>query len=169
MNCLPYSFGTLPPNPPPLNLISHSPNYLLLRSFQKNWTRNSLIHISCYRPVFDLVAGDHYFEWRVPGNPNPVCSFLLVCAPSITVTKPIVYSAPSANFTGTSCFLFCNIPPIELPTYIEEAILSIGADFDSDISPFVDTLQEFLDDFHRPLSPPIIPLPLQLSPLGPQQ
>src|SRR5258708_28641932 len=67
-----YSYSALPPNPPTLNLTSHSPNYLLLRSLQKNWTYRSLIHIPIYHPAIGLVAGDHYFEWRVTANPAPV-------------------------------------------------------------------------------------------------
>ena len=169
MSHLPYTFGNLPPNPPPLNLLSLSPNYLLLYSFQKNWTHHSLIHISCYCPLFNLIAGDHYFKWRVSGNPNPVCSLLLVCSPSIALSHPIVYSTPSTHFKGISGFIFCNLPPDDLPLHLEESILEVGADTNTNISPLVDILNSFLDNFHRPISPPSIPLPLHSSPLGPYQ
>jgi hypothetical protein len=56
---------------PPLNLTTHLTNYLLLRSFQKNFSKDALTHIPVYRPAFNntLVAGDHYFEFRVLSGP----------------------------------------------------------------------------------------------------
>ena len=54
---------------PPLDLDRHLPNYLLVRSFQKNWSLGALVHIPVPRPALrDIAASDHYFEWRVPST-----------------------------------------------------------------------------------------------------
>jgi hypothetical protein len=76
---------------PPLNLTSHLTNYLLLRSFQLNFSKDTLTHIPVYRPAFNntLVAGDHHFEFRVPGIPYPVISVTFYCSPNITIPIPL--------------------------------------------------------------------------------
>src|SRR5258708_36396194 len=90
-----YSYSALPPNPPLLNLTSHSPNYYLLRSLQKNWTYRSLIHIPICRPALGLVAGDHYFEWRVSGTYNLDLLFQLFSTITLAFTVFPLYFANS--------------------------------------------------------------------------
>src|SRR5258708_6819921 len=148
-----YCYNKLPPNPPLLNLTTHAPNYLLLRSLQKNCTYRSLIHIPIYRPAISLVAGDHYFEWRIPANLAPVCTVTFFCTPAIHTTTPICFYHISDQFDRICCYILCCSPPDTLPLSIEEAILCIGVDTDTDISVFVDTLNDFLTDYYRPISP----------------
>jgi hypothetical protein len=49
-----------PASLPPLNLTTYLNNYLLLRSFQLNFSKGTLTHLSVYHPAFNntLVAGD---------------------------------------------------------------------------------------------------------------
>ena len=157
-----YSYSELPPNPPLLNLTTHAPNYLL-RSLQKNWTYRSLIHIPIYRPALGLVAGDHYFEWRITANPAPVCTVTIFCSPAIHTDTPICYFHPSDQFKGTCCYILCCTPPDSLPDSIEGAILCVGVDTNTDISPFVDTLNNFLLDYYRPISPVLPPSSLVID------
>jgi hypothetical protein len=89
----PFSLVT-PLSIPPLNLETHLPNYLLLRSFQLNFSKDALTHLPVYHPGFNntLVAGDHYFEFRVPGIPYPVISLTFYCSPNITLPLPLTTS-----------------------------------------------------------------------------
>ena len=74
-----------PSAPPLLDLKDNLNNYLLFRSFQKNFSDLALTHIPVYRPGFNgsLVAGDHYFDFRVKGIPYPVISITFYISPSI--------------------------------------------------------------------------------------
>src|ERR1700675_613328 len=98
MSCFRATQGTLPPNPPILNLDSHLQNYQLLRSFTKNWSVENVIHYPNYRPAAGIVAGNHYFECFTPAFPLPVLCVTFVCCPAITATLPIFFSLLPERF-----------------------------------------------------------------------
>src|SRR6201992_2688732 len=69
---------------PPIDLDHHLPNYLLVCSFQKNWSLGVFVHIPVSCPALKvLAAGNHFFEWCIPGNPYLVISVLFACCSSL--------------------------------------------------------------------------------------
>src|SRR5258708_17691817 len=79
------------------------------------------------------------------------------CSPAIHTDIPICYYHSSDQFKGTCCYIICCTPPDTLPDSIEEAILCVGVDTNTNISPFVDTLNDFLLDYYQPISPVLPP------------
>jgi hypothetical protein len=106
---------------PPLNLTSQLTNYSLLRSFQLNFSKDTLTHLPVYRPAFNntLVAGDHYFEFRVPGIPYPVISVTFYCSPNITIPIPLVTSCSGLCSRQEVHYFFHSIPEF-VPSAVEE-------------------------------------------------
>src|SRR5579864_7514975 len=87
MSFQPSSYNPLPLPVPPIDHTSHINNYCLLRSFQKNWSLDSLVHLNVPRPALNqLAAGEHYFEWRTAGNPFPVVSICFITC--VRVVRP---------------------------------------------------------------------------------
>jgi hypothetical protein len=151
------TFGILPPNPPPLDLKTYLPNYLFLRSLQRNWSLNGLVHLPVSRPCFEgkLAGGEHYFEQRVPGHPFPVISICFFVSLAINIEHPIIYSSPSTHFTGTSIFVFFHSIPDVLPLEVEDLIISTSEKFDVDLRDFITFLDFFCEDYHCSISPPL--------------
>jgi hypothetical protein len=144
---------------PPLNLTTHLNNYLLLRSFQKNFSKDALTHIPVYRPAFNntLVAGDHYFEFRVPGIPYPVISVTFYCSPNITIPLPLVATCSGIRARQEIHCFFHSIPRY-IPAAVDEHILAYSASSGHNLIPLCITLDSFFESFHRPISPPSSPV-----------
>src|SRR6201992_3085713 len=88
---------------PPMDLDRHLPNYLLVRSFQKNWSLGAFIHVPVSCPALrDLAAGDHYFKWRIPGNTYLVISVLFACCPAYDSPNPVYTAHQPPRFKGLS-------------------------------------------------------------------
>src|SRR5579864_4681392 len=97
-----HTFNPLPVPTPPIDHTAHINNYYLLRSFQKNWSLDSLVHLSVPRHAFNqLAAGEHYFEWRVAGNPFPIVSVCFIACPALESATPITYSHLATRFKGS--------------------------------------------------------------------
>ena len=159
-----YITGVLPANPPPLDLTAFINNYYLLRSFQKNWSSRELLHITVPRPALrDIAAGEHYFEWRIPGNPKPVVAVTLFACPAINSSNPFCFSNTSPRFDRKSIYVFYHTIPSYIPIFVEDELLQLGNKISSDLSDFLRFLDLFVEDFYRPTSPittqpPTIPL-----------
>jgi hypothetical protein len=151
----------LPTSLPPLDLHTYINNYLLIRSFQRNWTQPSVHHFHLSRPAFDdIAAGEHYFEYYISGRTQPIASVLFLATPAIEAYDPLTYSHSASRFSGISLYVIYHSIPNFLPSYIEEKIRQIGLIFRADTQPFIQFLDDFIDDFHRPVTPPNIPSPL---------
>jgi hypothetical protein len=106
--------------PPPIGLQEqlrqNRTAYFNYRSFQQNWTVNSIIHVPLYRPGgSSIIAGEHYFEWRPAGSTLPVVSVCFVIA-------PIHLKFPSSRFDGTSILICSHWVPKELPHFVYKEI-----------------------------------------------
>jgi DNA-binding XRE family transcriptional regulator len=156
--------------PPPgrlqLNLREYISNYYLYRSFEKNWSTGSVIHVPVPRFAFgDIVAGEHYFEFRVDGNPNPVWSLCFSLCPAFDFPKPLTYSCQSSLFNGTSSYILWSTVPTELPNHIYSIVETLKLNHDTrDLGDSFWILDLFLKDFHRPTSP-TLPTKSATSPL----
>jgi hypothetical protein len=147
----PTSFGVLPPILHPFDFQHHLHHYLLTRSYQQNWSVDSILHYPVSRPFGPIPAGEHHFEWRVPGNPYPVLTVSFIISPIFTTSFPITYSN---TCRGIKClYLLGNTIHPLLPNVIRNEILEVGAETDIDISPFEALLEDFLLAFYRPVSP----------------
>jgi hypothetical protein len=145
---------------PLLNLTTHLTNYLLLRSFQLNFSKEALTHLPVYRPAFNktLVAGDHYFKFRVPGIPYPVISVTFYCSPNITIPIPLVTSCSGLCCRQEIHCFFHSIPEF-IPSAVEEYILAYSASSGHNLIPLLYALDTFFESYHRPISP--LPSPTQ--------
>jgi hypothetical protein len=148
-----------PLSAPPLNLTTHLTNYLLLRSFQLNFSQDGLTHLPVYRPAFEntLVAGDHYFEYRVKGIPYPVISLTFYCSPNITLPLPLTSSCGGSTCAKKEIHCFYHTIPDTLPSAVEDLILDYAQDFGYNLVPFIIVLDSFIESFQRPVSPPSSP------------
>src|SRR5579864_685062 len=156
-----HTFNPLPIPTPPIDHTAHINNYYLLRSFQKNWSLDSLVHLSVPRHAFNqLAAGEHYFEWRVAGNPFPIVSVCFIACPALEGPTPITYSHLASRFKGLSLYVIYHTIPDYLPCFIEDAIHELGDSLDIPTSPFITFLDEFINDFYCPISPIQPPKPL---------
>jgi hypothetical protein len=144
---------------PPLDLTTHLNNYLLLRSFQKNFSKEALTHIPVYRPAFNntLVAGDHYFEFRVPGIPYPVISVTFYCSPNITIPLPLTTTCSGIRARQEIHCFFHSIPRY-IPAAVDEHILAYSASSGHNLIPLCIALDSFFESFHPPISPPTSPI-----------
>jgi hypothetical protein len=151
---------------PPLNLTTHLNNYLLLRSFQKNFSKDALTHIPVYRPAFNntLVAGDHYFEFRVPGIPYPVISVMFYCSPNITIPIPLTTSCSGLRARQEVHCFFHSIPEF-VPSAVEEHILAYSASSGHNLIPLLYALDTFFASYHRAITPPSSPIQQHTPPL----
>src|SRR5258708_3355175 len=89
----PTSFNPPPPNSPHLNLELNLANYLLVRSFSKNWLLNGLVHIPIPHHTPTYIAGEHYFNYHVPDHPHPIIFIPLLLPLVLTISSPVI-SAP---------------------------------------------------------------------------
>ena len=143
---------------PPLDLDRHLPNYLLVRSFQKNWSLGALVHVPVSRPALrDIAAGDHYFEWRIPGNPHPVISVLFACCPAYDSPNPIYTAHQSPRFKGLSVLVFYHTVPHFLGSYLLNRILDVEVALGTNLTLFTKYLEDFVREFHRDPSPSLSP------------
>jgi hypothetical protein len=127
--------------------------YFNYRSFQQNWTVNSIIHVPLYRPGgSSVIAGEHYFEWRPAGSTLPVVSVCFVIAPIFEHVAPIHLKIPSTRFDGTSIIICCHWVPKELPHFVLEEVEAIEDLNLYRLDPLVNLLEDFINDFHRPLT-----------------
>jgi hypothetical protein len=143
--------------PPPIGLQEqlrqNRTAYFNYRSFQQNWTVSSIIHVPLYRPGgSSVIAGEHYFEWRPAGSTLPVVSVCFVITPIFKHIAPIHLKFPSTRFDGTSIVICFHWVPKELTHFVYEGIELI-----EDLNPYrldslVHTLEDFIKDFHRPLT-----------------
>jgi hypothetical protein len=143
--------------PPPIGLreqlCQNRTSYFNYRSFQQNWTIASIIHVPLYRPGgSSVITGEHYFEWRPARSTLPVVSVCFVIAPIFEHVAPTHLKLPSSRFDGTSILICSHWVPQELPHFIYEEIEHI-----EDLNPYrldalVHTLEDFVKDFHRPLT-----------------
>jgi hypothetical protein len=154
----PTSFGVLPSSLPHFNFQSQIHNYFLIRSFQQNWSIGSILHYPISRPFGSTPAGEHHFQWRVPGNPSPICCVSFIVSPLFTTPFPVSFS--NTRDGVRYIFILSNVIHPILPEQVEGDILTVGADSDIDISPFLYLLEDFLVDYFRPVSPvPLSPKP----------
>src|ERR1700759_4958217 len=143
---------------PPIDLERHLPNYLLVRSFQRNWSLGALVHVPVSRPALrDLAAGGHYFEWRIPGNPHPVISVLFVCFPAYDSPKPIYTTHQSPRFKGLSVLVFYHTIPHFLGTFILDRTTDVEQTLGAILYLFTQYLKDFIREFHHNPSPPLSP------------
>ena len=147
------------PHPlPPLNIFEHRNNYLLLRSFHTNWTKNHLVHTICPRPAFSVLAGgEQYFEWRLHGAPTPIATVCFLAIPAIDSDSPFCTRNISNRHGGLSTFIFSRTILDYLPAWVEDQLLSHGNQYNVSLADFGYTLDPFLEDYHCPLSPSILP------------
>jgi hypothetical protein len=159
MSCSHHLSLVTPQVVPPLNLTTHLTNYLLLRSFQLNFSKDALTHIPVYRPAFNntLVAGDHYFEFRVPGIPYPVISVTFYCSPNITIPLPLTTTCSGIRARQEIHCFFHSIPRY-IPAAVDEHILAYSASSGHNLIPLCIALDSFFESFHRPISPPSSPI-----------
>ena len=144
----------------PLDTGRHINNYFLLRSFSQNWTQGCVSHIPIPRPAIrDIAAGEHHFEWKAIGNPIPVVTVTFLCAPCIHTHIPICHASPHPEFKQKNIYVFFFSVPDTLPHFVEDKILEVGSHLNEDISPFVDFLDSFIEDFYRPVTPLGYPSP----------
>jgi hypothetical protein len=151
---------------PPLNLTTHLTNYLLLRSFQLNFSKDALTHIPVYQPAFNntLVAGDHHFKFRVPGIPYPVISITFYCSPNITIPLPLVTSCSGLRARQEIHCFFHSIPEF-VPSAVEEHILAYSASSGHNLIPLLNHLDSFFESSHCPISPIFSPIQQHTPPL----
>ena len=150
-----------PASPPPLDLRSNLNNYLLFRSFQTNFSDLGVVHIPVYRPGFNgsLVAGDHYFDFRVKGIPYPVISITFYISPSIITPLPTITSHQSSRFRGIEVSYFWFTIPGRIPSKLEDLVLEFGQTSGHNLCPFLFLLDDFIEAFNRPVTPPTSPIP----------
>ena len=137
-----------------VDLHAHKSNYYILRSFQQNCSCGNLIHISTFRPAFNTVAtSDHYFDWYPDGlEEPPVISILFSIHPAYNFETQVVIS-PSSNFNGTSIFILGSLPPAFLPEVVCCAAYELASESEISLQTFLFSIQLFLDDFYRPVTP----------------
>ena len=138
----------------PVDLHAHKSNYYILRSFQQNWSCRNLIHISTFRPALNTVAaGDHYFDWHPDGLEHPpVISTLFSIHPAYDFDTQVVISH-STNFDGTSIFILGPLPPAFLPEVVCSTAYKLAAESKISLQTFLFSIQSFLDNFYRPVTP----------------
>ena len=138
----------------PVDLHTHKSNYYILRSFQQVWTRGNLIHIPTFRPALDTVAaGDHYFDWHPDGLENPpIISVLFSIHPAYDFDTQVVI-VPSSNFDGTSIFILGALPPRYIPEVVCSAAYELASESEISLQTVLFSIQSFLDDFYRPVTP----------------
>ena len=138
----------------PVDLHTHKSNYYILRSFQQNWSCGNLIHISTFRSAFHTVAaGDHYFDWHPDGlETPPVISILFSIHSAYDFDTQVVISH-STNFDRTSIFILGALPPAYLPEVVCSAAYELASESDISLQTFLFSIQTFLDDFYRPVTP----------------
>ena len=125
----------------------------MTRSFQYDWSYFPFLrHLPICRPALGNVgAGDHYFDWR-PDGVNPIASVLFSILPSYDFPFQIIIN-PSTIFTGISCFIIgYEVPPF-LPKEVYDTLCALAEGQKTDLQFFIDTLDTFIDHFHRPYSP----------------
>ena len=162
------TISPLPPNLPPLDLDRYLNNYLLLRSFQRNYTLGSLIHIPVFRPAFgSIAAGEHYFEWRTAGISHPVLIITFIAIPCIFSPKPYFYSYDHPDIHCACINVhYHSIPEFLSPTLVDHIkFVAWLRNFNSTI--LISALADFLEDFHRPVSPLVVPYSTTSSPITP--
>ena len=138
----------------PVDLFTHKSNYYILRSFQQRWTLGNFNHLPTFHPALNSVAaGDHYFDWRPEGlTKPPVFSILFSLHPAYDF-EPQVIITPSSHFDGTSVFILCSLPPRYLPEVVCSAAYDLASESEISLQTFLFTIQAFLDDFYRPVTP----------------
>src|SRR6201992_3838403 len=138
----------------PIDLDRHLPNYVLVRSFQKNWSLGAFIHVPVSRPALrDLAAGDHYFKWRIPGHPYPVISVLFACCPAYASPNLVYAAHQPPRFKGLSVLVFYHTVPHFLGTYLLNRILDVEVALGTNLTLFTKYLEDFISEFHRNPSP----------------
>src|SRR6201992_4128003 len=134
----------------------HRPCRVRQRSFQKNWSLGAFIHVPVLRPALkDLAAGDHYFEWRIPGNPYPVISVLFACCPAYDSPKPVYTAHQSPHFKGLSVLVFYHTVPHFLGSFLLDRITDIEQALGANLYLFTQYLEDFICEFHHDPSPPL--------------
>ena len=138
----------------PVNLHTHKSNYYILRSFQQNWSCRKLIHIPTFWPALDTVAaGDHYFNWHPDGlEEPPVITILFSIHPAYNFDTQVVITH-SSNFDRTSIFILGALPPAYLPEVACSAAYKLASQSEISLQTFLFSIQSFLDDFYRPVTP----------------
>ena len=157
----------LPPNLPPLDLDRYLNNYLLLQSFQRNYTLGSLIHIPVLRPALgSIAAGENYFEWRTTGISHPVLILTFIAIPYIFTPKPYFYSYDHADIHCTCINIHYHSIPEFLSTTLVDYINFIAWLRNFDALILISHLAHFLEELHRPVSPFIHPYSTVTSPIS---
>ena len=162
------TISPLPPNLPPIDLDRYLNNYLLLCSFQRNYTLGSLIHIPVLRPALgSITAGEHYFEWRTAGISHPVLILTFIAIPCIFAPKPYFYSYDHPDIHCTCINIHYHSIPEFLSTTLVDHIHFIAWLCNFDASILISHLAHFLEEFHCPVSPLFRPYPTVSSPITP--
>jgi hypothetical protein len=129
--------------------------YLNFRSFQQNWSLGSVTHAPVYWSVDNIIAGEHYFEWRPAGSNLPIISICFSICPCFDFLTPVCHVEESLKFDGTQIVvIFYTIPPT-IPPFILKEINKI-----KELNPFrldslVITLRDFFKDLQHPLLSPL--------------
>jgi hypothetical protein len=81
-----------------------------------------------------------------------VVSVCFVIAPIFEHVAPIHLKIPSTRFDGTSIIICCHWIPKELPHFVLEEVEAIEDLNLYRLDPLVNLLEDFINDFHRPLT-----------------
>ena len=147
------------PSPPtipqvPLDLAHNLPNYLLLRSFQKNLTKESVRHVTHPRPVSDqIAAGDHLFECYVSGYSIPVITIGLSICPLFCTPTPSVVLCNNPHTGERHIIIIWNRIPSILPEQVETEIRNLGHARPYNTNYFIFALEEFILNSYRTITP----------------
>jgi len=142
------------PLPCPIDLGKFLINYYVIRSFQTNWSSLPLLlHLPVCRPALDNVAaGDHFFSYKIDPGAKPIVSVLFSILPAYDFDHQVIIS-DSTYFDGKAIFIFgYNIPDF-LPILVSDVIESVAIKHATNLSFFISTLDDFIYDYHRPVSP----------------
>ena len=138
--------------------------YRLIRSLQRNWTRERLVHRPFYRPFISLDtgvtsppllnSGDHYFAWLSEDHSEPLVIVWFCIHPGYSYPSPRVQIFHSLSNSCPSIVVqwwdFPTDPPFRALAYLYDFHHDLGGE---DLSPFADKLSTFCIEYYRPVTP----------------
>src|ERR1700689_1724260 len=158
--------------PPLLFNIPFSPdirtfyfNWKFIRSLGFSYTKGQVHHTPHYQPFVNfndftpsLAAGSHYFQFNSEDHGFPLLGVHFVVNSSFSFTTPQVLTTPSSTRHCPVVHIFFREIPYNPPYSVLEQIIESPPLLDADISPLINALQQFTEDYHLPLEPPTVPL-----------
>src|ERR1700689_3471215 len=151
--------------PPLLFSIPFSPdtrsfyfNWKFIRSLGFSYTQGPIHHTPHYQTYLNfsnlvptLAAGSHYFQFLSEDHGFPLLGIHYIVNSSFQFGTPQVITVPSSTDHCSVVHIFFKYIPLHPPYSVLELLNKSPPLQNADITPLLDALEQFSEDYHLPL------------------